>query len=79
MSRDSHVDQESRRKFVKTIAYVAPAIVTLSAMPSFASAGSGYQRDGKVSYRRHSPRFHSSHRRGPGSHRRGSGSHRRGD
>ena len=75
MSRDSHVDQESRRKFVKTVAYVAPAIVTLSAMPSFASAGSGYQRDGKVSYQQHQPRFHrshhSSHRRGPSSYRRG--------
>jgi len=75
MSKDSHVDQESRRKFVKTVAYVAPAIVTLSAMPSFASAGSGYQRDRKVSYQRHRPRFHryhhSTHRRGPGSHRRG--------
>ncbi len=56
MSHDTHVDQESRRKFVKTVAYVAPAIVTLSAIPSFASAGSGYNRDGKVSYRdgRHS-------------------------
>lgn len=75
MSRDSHVDQESRRKFVKTVAYVAPAIVTLSAIPSFASAGSGYQREGKVSYQRHRPRFHrshhSSHRRGPSSYRRG--------
>jgi hypothetical protein len=32
---------ESRRQFVRRAAYVAPAIVTLSAIPSFASAGSG--------------------------------------
>ena len=32
-----------RRSFLKKTAYVAPAIVTLSALPSFASAGSGYQ------------------------------------
>lgn len=31
----------SKRRFVKTAAYVAPAIVTMSAIPSFASAGSG--------------------------------------
>ena len=75
MSKNSHVDRESRRKFVKTVDYVTPAIVTLSAMPSFASAGSGYQRDGKVSYQQHRPRYqrshHSSYRRGPRSHRRG--------
>ncbi len=53
MSHDTHVDQESRRKFVKTVAYVAPAIVTLSAIPSFASAGSGYNRDSRHSYGGH--------------------------
>lgn len=41
MSKDYRVHQESRRKFVKTVAYVTPAIVTLTAIPSFASAGSG--------------------------------------
>jgi len=30
----------SKRKFIKTMAYVPPAIVTLSAVPSYASAGS---------------------------------------
>ena len=70
MSHDSHVDQESRRKFVKTVAYVAPAIVTLSAIPSFASAGSGYTRDGgsgycrdgEGSYSQHQDRFSGNHR-----------------
>jgi len=35
--------QHSRREFVRKAAYLAPAIITLSAMPSFASAGSGYR------------------------------------
>lgn len=43
MSEDYQEQKESRRKFVKTVAYVAPAIVTLSAIPAFASAGSGYK------------------------------------
>lgn len=33
--------QRSRRKFVKQAAYVAPAILTLSALPQYAKAGSG--------------------------------------
>jgi len=32
--------EPSRRKFVRTAVYVAPAILTLTAIPSFASAGS---------------------------------------
>jgi hypothetical protein len=32
---------ESRRKFVKTVAYIAPAILTLKAAPAFAGIGSG--------------------------------------
>ena len=32
-----------RRSFLKKASYAAPAIVTLTALPSFASAGSGYQ------------------------------------
>ena len=67
MPKDVQVDQRSRRKFIKTVAYVTPAIVTLSAVPSFASAGSGYQRGDKVSYRdrHHSNRefHHRSYRR----------------
>jgi len=31
----------SKRKFLKTAAYVAPVVLTLNAMPSIASAGSG--------------------------------------
>ena len=38
---------EARRSFLKKTSYVAPAIVTLSVLPSFASAGSGYQTDHK--------------------------------
>ena len=30
----------SKRKFIKTALYVAPAILTLKAIPSFASSGS---------------------------------------
>lgn len=32
---------QSKRELLKKAAYVAPAIVTLSVMPSFASTGSG--------------------------------------
>ena len=32
---------ESRRTFVKRMAYVAPAILTLAAAPEYAKAGSG--------------------------------------
>ena len=32
--------RDSRRTFIKAVAYVAPAIVTLKAAPSFAAAGS---------------------------------------
>jgi len=31
----------SRRKFVTKVAYIAPAILTLSVTPSYASSGSG--------------------------------------
>ena len=33
-----------KRKFVQRAAYVAPAILTLTAIPSFASSGSGWNR-----------------------------------
>ncbi len=32
----------SKRKFIKTAGYIAPAILTLKAVPSFASSGSNY-------------------------------------
>ncbi len=35
---------QSKRHFLKTLGYVAPVIVTLEAIPSFASAGSGRTR-----------------------------------
>jgi hypothetical protein len=35
--------QQTRREFIKKVAYVAPAILTLPALPSIASAGSGYE------------------------------------
>jgi len=36
----------SKRTFIKTAAYVAPVVLTLSAMPSIASAGSCNQGGG---------------------------------
>ena len=33
---------QSRREFLKKAAYVAPAVVTLKAVPAFAGSGSGY-------------------------------------
>ena len=40
--------RESRRRFVERAAYVAPAIVTLAAFPSFAKAGSDKKPKPKV-------------------------------
>jgi hypothetical protein len=45
MSKDAQIDDESRRSFVKKAAYVTPAIITLEAMPAFASYGSGNDKD----------------------------------
>ena len=42
-----HNDDPSRRAFVKKAAYVAPAIVTLEAMPVFASNGSDWSKAAK--------------------------------
>jgi len=39
------IDETSRREFVKKLAYIAPAIVTLSVAPSFAKAGSCHAGD----------------------------------
>ena len=38
-TKDNNIDQ-TRRDFVKKAAYATPAIVTMAAIPSFASAGS---------------------------------------
>lgn len=37
----------SKRRFVKAMAYVGPAILTLKAMPSYASSGSGKNGGGQ--------------------------------
>jgi hypothetical protein len=34
--------QQQKRDFLKKVVYVVPTILTLTAIPSFASAGSGY-------------------------------------
>lgn len=36
----------SKRNFIKTAAYAAPAIMTLKVMPTFASTGSGRNNNG---------------------------------
>ena len=38
----------SRRSFIKNTAYAAPAIITLKAVPSFASGGSEPTEDGQM-------------------------------
>lgn len=66
----------SRRKFVKTAGYVAPAVLTLSAVPSFASAGSGRGSGGSNGGSQNhngGSRHHGRHNGGWG----GSGRHRR--
>lgn len=45
MTKSDNVDT-SRRDFVKKSAYVTPAILTLTALPSFASSGSGIRLKG---------------------------------
>jgi len=46
---DVHI---KRREFVKRAVYAVPAILTLKAMPAFASSGSGRGHDGH-GYRSH--------------------------
>ena len=41
------VQMKNRREFLKKVAYVAPVIVTLKAVPAFAGSGSGYTSDGR--------------------------------
>ena len=38
---------KERRVFLQKASYVAPAIITMAAIPSFASAGSGYKKPNK--------------------------------
>ena len=37
---------QSRRAFLKKVVYVAPVVLTLTAVPAFAGSGSGYNRGG---------------------------------
>ena len=46
VNNDERVDDLSRRSFVKKAAYVTPVIVTLDAIPSFASYGSTDRANG---------------------------------
>jgi hypothetical protein len=43
---NNEVDDLSRRTILKTAAYVTPAILTLRALPAFASHGSGWSAKG---------------------------------
>ncbi len=45
-NKTNGIDQ-TKRNFVKKAAYTAPAIVTMAAIPSFASAGSGFQQQNR--------------------------------
>ena len=49
---------QSRRDFLKKAGYVAPAVVTLSAVPAFAGSGSGYTSDGHRNQRGNGHREH---------------------
>lgn len=51
--KQSDKQDDSRRKFVKTLGYVAPAIITLKAVPAFAAAGSGFNRNDNHNNERH--------------------------
>jgi hypothetical protein len=42
--------QTTRREVLKKAAYVAPAILTLTAVPAFAAKGSGWGKDYKDKY-----------------------------
>ena len=44
MENDNQKIDTKRRDFVKKASYVAPAIMTMTAIPSFASAGSKWSR-----------------------------------
>lgn len=37
---------ESKRRFIKTVAYVAPVVLTMKALPAFASSGSAKGNNG---------------------------------
>ena len=41
------MESKSRRDFLKKAVYVAPVIVSLTAVPAFAGSGSGYGGNGQ--------------------------------
>jgi len=74
----------SRRRFIKTTAYVAPALLTLKALPAFARNGSYPPKDhhgpgkdyhhGKGSGDHHDKKPGNHHGKGPGKYDKGPGS-----
>ena len=50
INMDTNNIDMNKRKFVRKAAYVAPAIVTMAAMPSFASAGSNFSGNDRLGY-----------------------------
>ena len=38
---------QSRRKFVKKLVYMPPAIATLTVLPAFHASGSGFEQNGR--------------------------------
>ena len=45
MTKETPPPDQTRRQFVKTTAYVVPAVLTLKARPAFAQQGSGAGQD----------------------------------
>ena len=58
---NTNIDQ-SKRSFVKKAAYTAPVIVSMTAIPSFASAGSGWQPQSQTQSHRSDRRANDTHR-----------------
>ncbi len=49
-SKNKSEIKQGRRDFIKKAAYTTPAIVTMAALPSFASAGSGWTNNKRRLY-----------------------------
>lgn len=45
--KDLRTVDKNKRDFIKKASYTAPVILTLSAVPAFASTGSGYVRENR--------------------------------
>lgn len=46
-TKNAHTLDKNKRDFIKKASYTAPVILTLSAVPAFASTGSGYVRENR--------------------------------